>query len=56
MEMTLGFDAQFVTRRSKKPWISELAAAGILQAVERLGVSLQNLVSLGIADPALVRP
>ena len=27
-----------------------------LQAVEHLGVALENLVGLGIADPALVRP
>jgi len=27
-----------------------------LETVERLGVALQNLVGLGIADPALVRP
>src|SRR5207344_1024206 len=27
-----------------------------LQAVERLGVALQNLVGLGVADPALVHP
>jgi hypothetical protein len=28
----------------------------ILEAVERLGVGLQNFTGLGIADPALVRP
>src|SRR5262249_48436623 len=27
-----------------------------LQTIERLGVTLQNLVGLGVADPALVRP
>lgn len=43
---------------SKEPLIGALtaAAASFLKAVERPGVTLDDFVGLGIADPARVRP